>query len=320
MDENATNEMKKMSPRKVTKALDPLERMVPRWRGDKTQQFLEVKEVAQYLDRVTRMREYDEKQKEALKNQQYQEMANKMKRHGLSTITSLAKAHGVFNRNQNPRNLEEDDEDFDPLQIRSPRPGANPYGDKKGGPGGGGPGDGDGGGGGGDGSQSDNSQKKKKKKEILGLRNVPFKEEDGTIPLKIYQEFSREMIVFYKAINEIAIRWVVQAGIPFEKDRKLFIPIKLLGEPLHSRNTIVTYIMNLELLRISSDYYQYNTHTFETIWPFILYLFNNWVRHQVRLMRLTNEKPLFGPEEFMAPELVKKPPSPKSIKLEVTNA
>lgn len=26
--------MKKMSPRRVTKALDPLERMVPRWRGD----------------------------------------------------------------------------------------------------------------------------------------------------------------------------------------------------------------------------------------------------------------------------------------------
>jgi hypothetical protein len=63
--------MKKMSPRRVTKALDPLERMVPRWRGEKADQFLEVKEVAQYLDRVTRMREYDEKQKEALKNQQY---------------------------------------------------------------------------------------------------------------------------------------------------------------------------------------------------------------------------------------------------------
>lgn len=61
-------DMKKMSPRRVTKALDPLERMVPRWRGEKTSQFLEVKEVAQYLDRVSRMREYDEKQKEALKN------------------------------------------------------------------------------------------------------------------------------------------------------------------------------------------------------------------------------------------------------------
>jgi hypothetical protein len=39
-------DMKKMSPRRVTKALDPLERMVPRWRGEKTTQFLEVKEVA----------------------------------------------------------------------------------------------------------------------------------------------------------------------------------------------------------------------------------------------------------------------------------
>lgn len=53
----------------------------------------------------------------------------------------------------------------------------------------------------------------------------------------------------------------------------------MFGEPLHSRNLIVNYMMNLELLRIQSDYYQYNTHTFETIWPFILYLFNNWVRH-----------------------------------------
>lgn len=114
---------------------------------------------------------------------------------------------------------------------------------------------------------------------MLGLRHVPFQEEDGSIPLKMYQEFSREMIVFFKGINGMPMRWVIQAGIPFEKDRKLFIPIKIFGEPLHSRNLIVNYIMNLELLRISSDYYQYNTHTFETIWPFILYLFNNWVRH-----------------------------------------
>lgn len=61
------------------------------------------------------MREYDEKQKEALKNQQYQEMAKQLKKHQLSTITSLAHAHGVFKRGKNPRNEEEDDEDFDPL-------------------------------------------------------------------------------------------------------------------------------------------------------------------------------------------------------------
>ena len=64
--EDGEKGLSKMSPRKMTKALDPLERMVPRWRGDKAQQFLEVKEVSQYLDRVSRMREYDEKQKEAL--------------------------------------------------------------------------------------------------------------------------------------------------------------------------------------------------------------------------------------------------------------
>ena len=41
--------------------------MVPRWRGQKQERFLEVKEVADYLDRVTRVREYEEKQKEVVK-------------------------------------------------------------------------------------------------------------------------------------------------------------------------------------------------------------------------------------------------------------
>lgn len=59
--------------------------------------------------------------------------------------------------------------------------------------------------------------------------------------------------------------------------------------------------MNLELLKIPSDYFQYNTHNFESIWPFILYLFNNWVRHQVSMIELTKDKPLFGPDEFLNP-------------------
>jgi hypothetical protein len=45
--------------------------MLPRWRGEKVQQFLEVKEVGDYLDRVSRVREYDEKQKEVVKQQHY---------------------------------------------------------------------------------------------------------------------------------------------------------------------------------------------------------------------------------------------------------
>jgi hypothetical protein len=60
-----------ISPRTVNVALDPLERMVPRWRGKNAERFLEVKEVGEYLDRVSRVKEYDEKQKEIMKSQQY---------------------------------------------------------------------------------------------------------------------------------------------------------------------------------------------------------------------------------------------------------
>ena len=64
---------------------------------------------------------------------------------------------------------------------------------------------------------------------------------------------------------------------------------------------IVVYVMNLELMKISADYYQYNTQNFETIWPFILYLFNNWVRYQVKMIEVTKDRPLFGVDEFMMP-------------------
>ena len=67
------------------------------------------------------------------------------------------------------------------------------------------------------------------------------------------------------------------------------MPIKIIGEPLKSRNTIVVYIINLEMLKISKDFDK--NFDFETIWPFILYLFNNWVRHQVQLVGLVEAKP-----------------------------
>jgi len=79
------------------------------------------------------------------------------------------------------------------------------------------------------------------------------------------------------------------------------MPIRIFGELQNSRNMIVVYVMNLELMKISADYYQHNTHNFETIWPFILYLFNHWVRYQVKLLEATKDKPLFGPDEFMQP-------------------
>lgn len=68
-------DFKSFSPRTVSIALDPLERMVPRWRGEKAAQFLEVKEVGQYLERVSKMKEYDEKHKEFVKIQGYQDQA-----------------------------------------------------------------------------------------------------------------------------------------------------------------------------------------------------------------------------------------------------
>ncbi len=62
-----------VSPRTINVALDPLERMVPRWRGKNVERFIEVKEVGDYLDRVSRVKEYEEKQREIMKVQQYRD-------------------------------------------------------------------------------------------------------------------------------------------------------------------------------------------------------------------------------------------------------
>ena len=191
-----------------------------------------------------------------------------MRRHEVTTLASFAKAQGVFNQNPNKRNAKEDDEDYDPLQPGSRQ-------DIEGG--GGDPGDDDGSDQ--DKAPGDGDDGKKKYDPGRPVRNIAFKEEDGSIPLKMYQQFSREIIVFYKKINGVPIKWTVQAGIPFIKDRKQYMPVRVYGELQNSRHLMVSYIMNLELLRISADFYQYNTHSFETIWPFILYLFNNWVRY-----------------------------------------
>lgn len=82
-----------------------------------------------------------------------------------------------------------------------------------------------------------------------------------------------------------AVKWAIHVGVAYKRgdsDGKIFIPVKILGMPLASRSTIISYVMNLEMLDVlemtTKDY------KFETIWPFILYLFNNWVTHQVTLM------------------------------------
>jgi hypothetical protein len=73
------------------------------------------------------------------------------------------------------------------------------------------------------------------------------------------------------------IKWVVYAGSAFEKNGKLFMPLKIIGKPVKSRSTVVIYTMNLEMIRVSRA--SVENYNFETIWPFILYLFNSWVRH-----------------------------------------
>jgi hypothetical protein len=101
-----------------------------------------------------------------------------------------------------------------------------------------------------------------------------------------YQSYSREPIVFFKRLGYSSnnnMKWTIFAGSVFMyKDEKMFLPVKIIGKPLKSRSTIVLYTMNLEMMEIRKS--QLQDYEFETIWPIILYLFNNWVKHQVTLM------------------------------------
>ncbi len=58
--------------------------------------------------------------------------------------------------------------------------------------------------------------------------------------------------------------------------------MKIIGKPIKARSTIISYTMNLELMKIPRE--STEKYEFDTIWPYILYLFNNWVKHQVTLM------------------------------------
>lgn len=108
-------------------------------------------------------------------------------------------------------------------------------------------------------------------------RKRKIDDDDDFFPIEKYQDFSREAIIFFKRIGDHLIKWTIIIGSAFKKDKKFYIPVKIIGEPMKSRNTVVTYLMNLEMLKISKDIDK--NFDFETIWPFILYLFNNWVRH-----------------------------------------
>ena len=79
------------------------------------------------------------------------------------------------------------------------------------------------------------------------------------------------------------LRWVIKAGEAFKSktrtEKKYFIPITLLGNVLGSFQ-LVHYKMNLELMKISDSIENHlENFKFETIWPFILYLFNYWVKN-----------------------------------------
>lgn len=92
--------------------------------------------------------------------------------------------------------------------------------------------------------------------------------------------------MFYKRLGYSPnnnIKWTIFAGNVFKNEEsRMFLPVKIIGKPLRSRSTIIIYTMNLELMEIRKS--QVPDFEFETIWPVILYLFNNWVKHQVTLM------------------------------------
>jgi hypothetical protein len=114
--------------------------------------------------------------------------------------------------------------------------------------------------------------------------SVALWRKQGMMQPENYQAFSREPIVFHKVITQTLIKWTVVAGSAFrqEENHKIYIPVRIIGQPMRARSTVVEYLMNLELLETTME--QTFGYTFETIWPFILYVFNNWIKHQVKLM------------------------------------
>ena len=113
-----------------------------------------------------------------------------------------------------------------------------------------------------------------------------MQQEPGPLDTDSYQQYSREPIVFFKRLGFSSnnnIKWNIFAGNVFKnKEGALYLPVKIIGKPLRARSTIIMYTMNLEMMELRKS--QVQDFEFETIWPIILYLFNNWVKHQVTLM------------------------------------
>ena len=94
------------------------------------------------------------------------------------------------------------------------------------------------------------------------------------------KKLSREPVVFVKGIHNYGmLKWTTIVGEAYidAGDNKVYIPIKILGQPLSCRSIILNYKMNLELFTVEKDKLDYAK--VETVWPVILFLFNFWVRH-----------------------------------------
>lgn len=123
-----------------------------------------------------------------------------------------------------------------------------------------------------------------------GEDDEKLREVGGYMEFKEFQEYSRENIVIYKRISNFMVRWIVSVGKVFDKHGYYFIPIRIIGSPMHKRSTIVYSIIYLELMKFPRS--GIVGKDFETIWPFLLYLLNNWIRHQFNVMGFTNSKQL----------------------------
>ena len=89
----------------------------------------------------------------------------------------------------------------------------------------------------------------------------------------------------------VSLKWTTIVGDAYAdlSVNKVFIPVRILGQPAGSRSIVVSYKMNLELLVLENETLKYSKVA--TIWPVILYLFNNWVRHQFLLIQIQSVMP-----------------------------
>lgn len=151
--------------------------------------------------------------------------------------------------------------------------------------------------------ETQEAKQRREEKEEKEAKETPWKalmetenaeqqqiEKGGYIPFKEFQEYSRENIVIYKRIGNYMVRWIVTAGKVFDKHGHYFIPIRIVGVPMHQRSTVVYSIIYLEMMKFPRS--AIAGKEFESIWPFLLYLLNNWIRHQFTVMGFTSSKDL----------------------------